>query len=262
MELLHELLLHAGDVVTKDELLNAVWPGISVVEASLPTAIAKLRRAIGDDDRDLPIIETVPRIGYRLAMPVKVEDPPALLDQPLPPAETVWLDTAHTRSRRWPMVAGASAAIFAAAALVAAQAMRAPAPVPAVAMVFTQVDAADAVRELDVPKLKAMLRAGWKADTPFDDQGNTALNMVANICEWDRARDPQRMVLFARTLLEGGARVDHVNVWGDTPYSIAKAERYCGADHPLAQMLRAYCSSGGSKSPKEACLATYERRRH
>lgn len=71
LELLHELLLRAGEVVTKDELLDAVWPGISVVEASLPTAISKLRRAL--DDRDSRIIETVPRIGYRLGVPVIVE---------------------------------------------------------------------------------------------------------------------------------------------------------------------------------------------
>ncbi|MBO9713279.1 winged helix-turn-helix domain-containing protein [Sphingomonas sp.] len=71
LELLHELLLRAGEVVTKSELLDAVWPGIVVVEASLPTAISKLRRALGDGDGK--IVETVPRIGYRLAAPVSVE---------------------------------------------------------------------------------------------------------------------------------------------------------------------------------------------
>src|SRR3546814_6538363 len=46
---LHELLLRAGEVVTKDEILDAVWPGLTVVEGSLATAISKLRKALGGD---------------------------------------------------------------------------------------------------------------------------------------------------------------------------------------------------------------------
>lgn len=71
MEVLHELLLHAGEVVSKDELLDSVWRGVTVVESSLATAISKLRRALGDSAGD--IIVTVPRIGYQLAVPVHVE---------------------------------------------------------------------------------------------------------------------------------------------------------------------------------------------
>ncbi|MFQ3595571.1 MAG: winged helix-turn-helix domain-containing protein [Sphingomonadaceae bacterium] len=77
-ELLHVLLLRAGEVVTKDELLDLVWPGVHVVEASLSVAVSKLRRALGDEGG--AIIETVPRFGYRLAADVKVES----LDAPLP----------------------------------------------------------------------------------------------------------------------------------------------------------------------------------
>jgi len=61
LEVLHELLLRAGEVVTKDEILDAVWPGLNVVEGSLPTAISKLRKALGG--RQDNIIETVPRVG-------------------------------------------------------------------------------------------------------------------------------------------------------------------------------------------------------
>ncbi len=69
LEVLYQLLLRAGEVVTKEELLEAVWPGVSVVEGSLATAVSKLRKALGDDDS--PIVLTVPRIGYRLAVPVQ-----------------------------------------------------------------------------------------------------------------------------------------------------------------------------------------------
>jgi DNA-binding winged helix-turn-helix (wHTH) protein len=84
LEILLELLRHAGEVVTKDELLDSVWPGVVVVEGSLTTAISKLRKAMGDAGG---LIETVPRIGYRLAGPVssqliRPETPKALPIEP------------------------------------------------------------------------------------------------------------------------------------------------------------------------------------
>src|ERR1700693_5900391 len=68
MDVLLQLLLHAGEVVTKEELLESVWPDVMVVDGSLATAVSKLRKAMEDDDH--PVILTVPRVGYRLAVPV------------------------------------------------------------------------------------------------------------------------------------------------------------------------------------------------
>lgn len=65
LEILLQLLLNAGKVVTKDQLLDAIWPGLTVVEGSLTTAIYKLRKALGDEDST--IVVTVPKVGYRLA---------------------------------------------------------------------------------------------------------------------------------------------------------------------------------------------------
>jgi len=69
LEILVELLQHAGEVVTKDELLDAVWPGLTVVEGSLSTAIYKLRKALWDEEST--IVVTVPRVGYRLEASVQ-----------------------------------------------------------------------------------------------------------------------------------------------------------------------------------------------
>lgn len=82
LEVLHELLLRSGEVVTKEEILDAVWPGVTVVEGSLTTAISKLRKALGEQQD--AIIETVPRIGYRLTCPVSIEG----IDSPLAPRFT------------------------------------------------------------------------------------------------------------------------------------------------------------------------------
>ncbi len=50
LEILLQLLLHAGEVVTKEELLEAVWPDVMVVDGSLATAVSKLRKAMADED--------------------------------------------------------------------------------------------------------------------------------------------------------------------------------------------------------------------
>lgn len=68
LDVLLQLLLHAGEVVTKEELLESVWPDVMVVDGSLATAVSKLRKAMGDEEH--PAIVTVPRVGYRLAVPV------------------------------------------------------------------------------------------------------------------------------------------------------------------------------------------------
>lgn len=98
LEVLHELLLRAGEVVTKDEILDAVWPEVTVVEGSLPTAISKLRKAFGE--REDSIIETVPRVGYRLIAKVEVES----IDAPLLPRFNFAPGDAVPGRRQWRLV--------------------------------------------------------------------------------------------------------------------------------------------------------------
>jgi eukaryotic-like serine/threonine-protein kinase len=52
-------------LVSKEELLNAVWGDTSVTENSLPRNIAKLRRLLEDDAREPRYIATVATVGYR-----------------------------------------------------------------------------------------------------------------------------------------------------------------------------------------------------
>lgn len=69
LAVLHQLLLHAGEVVTKAELLDSVWPGVAVVDGSLATAISKIRKLLRDDGS---VIRTIPRVGYKLGVPVYI----------------------------------------------------------------------------------------------------------------------------------------------------------------------------------------------
>src|SRR5215831_5405358 len=67
-ELLRYLAENPDRVVTKEELLKAVWPDVAVTEESLTHCVSEVRQAIGDSNQT--IIETVPRRGYRFAAAV------------------------------------------------------------------------------------------------------------------------------------------------------------------------------------------------
>ncbi len=67
LQVLVSLLENAGEVVTRDELRQKIWPADTFVdfEHSLNTAIKKLRQALGDSAVRPKYIETLPRRGYR-----------------------------------------------------------------------------------------------------------------------------------------------------------------------------------------------------
>jgi TolB-like protein/DNA-binding winged helix-turn-helix (wHTH) protein len=84
---LRHLATNAGRVVTKDELLDANWPGVTVTEDSLTQCISEIRRALGDSGRDL--IRTVPRRGYMIVLPER-SSPQAELPAVSNPPEVAW----------------------------------------------------------------------------------------------------------------------------------------------------------------------------
>jgi DNA-binding winged helix-turn-helix (wHTH) protein len=66
MDLLTFLATTGGRVVSKDEIIDAVWNGRFIAEATLTRSIAGLRRALDDDQRRPQYIETIAKRGYRL----------------------------------------------------------------------------------------------------------------------------------------------------------------------------------------------------
>jgi TolB-like protein len=79
---LRHLATNAGRVVTKDELLEVNWPGVTVTEDSLTQCISEIRRALGDAGRDL--IRTVPRRGYMIVLAdrLPMAPPPVVASPP------------------------------------------------------------------------------------------------------------------------------------------------------------------------------------
>ncbi|HUR34929.1 MAG TPA: winged helix-turn-helix domain-containing protein [Vicinamibacterales bacterium] len=69
-DLLHLLVAHAGQVLSKDALIEAAWAGVAVTDNSVEQAISTLRRALAAPDTTA-YIETQARRGYRFAAEVR-----------------------------------------------------------------------------------------------------------------------------------------------------------------------------------------------
>lgn len=73
-DLLVVLVGQAGHLVTKDELLRRVWPGLVVEEVNLSVNMSAIRKALARSPGAADWIETVPRQGYRFRAPVAIDD--------------------------------------------------------------------------------------------------------------------------------------------------------------------------------------------
>ena len=76
MDVLVVLASQQGDVVTRDQLIDAVWAGRATADDAIAAKIATLRNKLGDDSRHPDYIETVQKRGYRLKMPVELPGAP------------------------------------------------------------------------------------------------------------------------------------------------------------------------------------------
>jgi len=73
-EILVRLVMNAGQLIKRDELLKEVWPDTFVEESNLSQTIFTLRKALGDDRSEPRYIETVPRRGYRFVAAVRDDE--------------------------------------------------------------------------------------------------------------------------------------------------------------------------------------------
>jgi DNA-binding winged helix-turn-helix (wHTH) protein len=82
--LLLALVESAGHLVTKEALLQRVWPGTVVEEANLSVQVSRLRRLLADSADGTQYVETVPKFGYRFVVPVQVVGPDSSPDPSRP----------------------------------------------------------------------------------------------------------------------------------------------------------------------------------
>jgi Tol biopolymer transport system component len=103
LRVLFYLIDNRGRVVSKEELIRAVWAGTAVTDNALTRVIAQVRKQLGDDARSPRYIQTASSAGYRFIAELRA--PPAGPEASAPPEERI-----STRpQRRWliPTVAGA-----------------------------------------------------------------------------------------------------------------------------------------------------------
>jgi DNA-binding winged helix-turn-helix (wHTH) protein/TolB-like protein len=74
MDVLMVLASQQGHVVTRDQLVDAVWDGRFVADEAIVAKIAALRHKLGDDARQPSYVETIPRRGYRLMPPITLPE--------------------------------------------------------------------------------------------------------------------------------------------------------------------------------------------
>lgn len=90
------LVQHADFSVSKETLLDTVWPDVTVGAAVLAVSIRELRRALGDSARQSSFIETVHRYGYRFIAPVTYTEA-----QQSEPAPLVGREAALAQVQTW-----------------------------------------------------------------------------------------------------------------------------------------------------------------
>ncbi len=87
-DLLDYLIRNRERVVSKDDLINAIWNGRIVSDAALTTRLNVARGAIGDTGEEQRLIKTLPRKGFRFVGPVRETQGPAgaaVADNPVEP---------------------------------------------------------------------------------------------------------------------------------------------------------------------------------
>lgn len=70
-EILALLVENQGHLITKEELMNKLWPNTSVEDGNLTVSMSKIRRVLGEDKRRHKFIATYPRRGYRFIAEVR-----------------------------------------------------------------------------------------------------------------------------------------------------------------------------------------------
>jgi DNA-binding winged helix-turn-helix (wHTH) protein len=93
-QVLQALVERSGGVVTREELRRVLWPAGTFVdfEHALNTSIKELRGLLSDSPTEPRYIETLPKLGYRIIVPVEVDEP-APLNRAVADSETIAAET-------------------------------------------------------------------------------------------------------------------------------------------------------------------------
>jgi DNA-binding winged helix-turn-helix (wHTH) protein len=103
-----------GAVVARNELLDAIWPRMSVTQDALSQCLVELRKAFGDNSKNPTVIGTIPKVGVRLmaqVAPLEAPRPAVTAEARVPEMRVAnrWVRTAAVAAF---VVVGVAAAVF------------------------------------------------------------------------------------------------------------------------------------------------------
>ena len=147
------LALQPGQVVTREELMDRVWPNTFPTGDVLTQAVTALRRAVGDNADAPRYVETIAKSGYRLLAPAQWLDEPAHEVATPPGADALPPGPPAHRRRLLP------AGLAVAAILLAFMLIRRETPAPVVAAVAPAVAESTVIAASVAGRLPGRLRA-------------------------------------------------------------------------------------------------------
>lgn len=231
MRVLQLLASRAGEVVSQVEIEKIAWTGVAVTPDSVYQSIAQLRRALGEDKAARRYIETVPRRGYRLIVPVSHASPaPAVTQNALRP-----------RGHR--LLWAASIALAAVVGIgVVAWLVRSGAGSSATRAEVSQSYKGDSTFRQAIAYLEAQLETLSEAAGADDPALVAILSRLANL--YPLVSDPRRSEVAARrglAILEKRAdqrSAEGVELHATLAESLADLERYEEAESHLQTALQ------------------------
>lgn len=164
------LVAHAGQLVTKDDLMRALWPDVIVEESNLYVVISTLRRALKDESTAQRLIATVAGRGYQFVAEVRIGAAPAETHVPAPsaapvlPVPSAWYSRLANQRMAWLSAAMLLSAIVVVTAINALRTASAPASVVTLAVLpFKPLTPADRNESLEFGMAETLI-AGLNSD--------------------------------------------------------------------------------------------------
>lgn len=234
------VLVHAGGAtVSREALIDACWQGRIVSDDAVARTITKVRALGRGTDPPPFVLETLPKVGYRLIVGKKAV--------PAVPGDAAPDGQATSSAHRAP---GGRKLLAAVVALVVVGAVAVPvfwsmlpvrasagAPAPSGSMP-TLTEMKEALHALDKARVQEYLSRGWNPNWKLDSEGNAALQIMFEACERNRGHDSLIVAQIARLLVLAGADPLARNKWDDSPLDTAISPRFCGPTHPATDYVQ------------------------
>ena len=234
------VLVHAGGAtVSREALIDTCWQGRIVSDDAVARTITKVRALGRGTDPPPFVLETLPKVGYRLIAGANTA--PAVPGDGAPDNQAA--SSAHgTPGGRNLLAAAVALVVVGAVAFTVGWSMlpgrASPAPPAPSRNMPTLTAMKEALHALDKARVQDYLNRGWDPNWKLDSEGNAALQIMFEACQHNPAHDRVMVAQIARLLVLSGADPLARDKWDDSPLDTAISPRFCGPTHPVTEYLQ------------------------